>query len=532
MPLAPLQDHELGMARREPGGDRQAHDPGADDGERRVGHRAMIAGRPRRWRPGGLPPPAQRSAARQSTLSRWPSPLRSRDRCCSSSFCCVSPSRSSRRCSRSRTDAMPSIRSGSAPPRGPSASPTTRWRRPSPTRPTATASASSRAGSRSSSRSRSSPPAGSGSSSHGRARARPASVSAADRDRPRLLRDPRSRERAAGAAVRPLLDLPHRAEARLQPPDAARLLPGPCSRACARRRARRSRCSRRSLWVMARMGPSWWLWAWALLAGFNLLAAWIYPSLLAPLFNRFTPLSEGELRDEILALAGRVGFRAGGIFVMDASRRTAHGNAYFTGLFGQKRIVLFDTLARSDGVPRGRRGARARARPLQAPPRALGDRPERRDERRPLLRAEPAAAARALLRGFLAGAHLLRRARRLRALVRARELPAAAARERPVAQARVRGRSLRAPRRGEPRRPRRGAPQAARARAVCCPSRTRSTRASTTPTRRCSSACARWVRSRVPRAWPVPTDRAGARADRRCGRGARARRPPGSRRAA
>ncbi len=98
------------------------------------------------------------------------------------------------------------------------------------------------------------------------------------------------------------------------------------------------------LWVMARTGPAWWLWAWALVAGFNLLAAWIYPTLLAPIFNRFTPLAEGELRQEIEALAGRVGFRAAGIFVMDASRRTAHGNAYFTGLFGQKRIVLFDTL--------------------------------------------------------------------------------------------------------------------------------------------------------------------------------------------
>jgi STE24 endopeptidase len=98
------------------------------------------------------------------------------------------------------------------------------------------------------------------------------------------------------------------------------------------------------LWVMARLGSTWWLWAWALLAGFNLFAAWIYPTLLAPLFNRFTPLPPGELREEIQTLAERVGFRARGVFVMDASRRTAHGNAYFTGLFGQKRIVLFDTL--------------------------------------------------------------------------------------------------------------------------------------------------------------------------------------------
>lgn len=104
------------------------------------------------------------------------------------------------------------------------------------------------------------------------------------------------------------------------------------------------------LWIIGRMGPSWWLWAWAATTAFSLFAAWIYPSVLAPLFNRFTPLPEGELRDAILALAARVGFRTGGLFVMDASRRTAHGNAYFTGLFGQKRIVLFDTLVEAMGT--------------------------------------------------------------------------------------------------------------------------------------------------------------------------------------
>jgi len=103
------------------------------------------------------------------------------------------------------------------------------------------------------------------------------------------------------------------------------------------------------LWVMARMGSSWWLWAWALVVGFNVLAAWIYPTVLAPIFNKFTVLPEGELRESILALARRTGFRAGGIYLMDASRRTAHGNAYFTGLFGQKRIVLFDTLLEAMG---------------------------------------------------------------------------------------------------------------------------------------------------------------------------------------
>jgi STE24 endopeptidase len=103
------------------------------------------------------------------------------------------------------------------------------------------------------------------------------------------------------------------------------------------------------LWLMERMGPSWWLWAWGTTTAFSLFAAWIYPTVLAPLFNKFTPLPEGDLKDSILDLARRTGFRAGGISVMDASRRTAHGNAYFTGVFGQKRIVLFDTLLEAMG---------------------------------------------------------------------------------------------------------------------------------------------------------------------------------------
>ncbi len=103
------------------------------------------------------------------------------------------------------------------------------------------------------------------------------------------------------------------------------------------------------LWIMERMGPRWWLWAWAVTTGFSVFAAWIYPTVLAPLFNKFTPLPDGELKEAILDLARRVGFRAGGLFVMDASRRTAHGNAYFTGLFGQKRVVLFDTLLEAMG---------------------------------------------------------------------------------------------------------------------------------------------------------------------------------------
>ena len=95
---------------------------------------------------------------------------------------------------------------------------------------------------------------------------------------------------------------------------------------------------------MAASGRYWWLWSWLFVSAFSVVTAWLYPRVLAPLFNRFSPLPEGDLRDRILSLASATGFRAGGIWVMDASRRSTHGNAYFTGLFGQKRIVLFDTL--------------------------------------------------------------------------------------------------------------------------------------------------------------------------------------------
>ncbi len=102
--------------------------------------------------------------------------------------------------------------------------------------------------------------------------------------------------------------------------------------------------------LMERAGPSWWLWAWAAVAAFSILTAWLYPTLLAPLFNRFAPLPDGELRQRIEALAAKIGFRSRGVFVMDASRRSSHGNAYFTGPFGAKRIVLFDTLLEGLGV--------------------------------------------------------------------------------------------------------------------------------------------------------------------------------------
>ena len=101
------------------------------------------------------------------------------------------------------------------------------------------------------------------------------------------------------------------------------------------------------LWIMAATGDRWWLWAWAAMSGFSLFTAWAYPTFLAPLFNKFSPVEEGELKHGINALAARIGFRAAGIYVMDASKRSSHGNAYFTGVFGKKRIVLFDTLVTS-----------------------------------------------------------------------------------------------------------------------------------------------------------------------------------------
>lgn len=101
------------------------------------------------------------------------------------------------------------------------------------------------------------------------------------------------------------------------------------------------------LTVMDKMGDTWWLWAWGVMSGFSLLAMWLYPTFLAPLFNKFSPLEKGPLQDGIFALAKKVDFKTAGIFIMDASRRSSHGNAYFTGIFGEKRIVLFDTLVKS-----------------------------------------------------------------------------------------------------------------------------------------------------------------------------------------
>jgi STE24 endopeptidase len=98
------------------------------------------------------------------------------------------------------------------------------------------------------------------------------------------------------------------------------------------------------LWMMQTLGQTWWMWAGSLLIGFNLLMLWIYPTWIAPLFNTFTPLTDAALKARIEALAQRCGFGLSNILVMDGSKRSGHGNAYFTGFGKNKRIVFFDTL--------------------------------------------------------------------------------------------------------------------------------------------------------------------------------------------
>jgi STE24 endopeptidase len=98
---------------------------------------------------------------------------------------------------------------------------------------------------------------------------------------------------------------------------------------------------------LVRASPLWWLWAFLAASALQLLLAVLYPRLIAPLFNRFTPLPDGEVREQVESLARRLGFRARGIFLMDGSRRSTHGNAYFAGLGRARRIVLFDTLLAS-----------------------------------------------------------------------------------------------------------------------------------------------------------------------------------------
>lgn len=98
------------------------------------------------------------------------------------------------------------------------------------------------------------------------------------------------------------------------------------------------------LWLMASFSNTWAWWAWGLWVGFNLLVLWLYPSFIAPLFNKFTPLDDPSLSERIYALAKRCNYGLEGLFVMDGSRRSAHGNAYFTGFGKHRRIVFFDTL--------------------------------------------------------------------------------------------------------------------------------------------------------------------------------------------
>ena len=98
------------------------------------------------------------------------------------------------------------------------------------------------------------------------------------------------------------------------------------------------------LWLMGAAGPLWWLWAWCFWMGFNLLLMVIYPTFIAPLFNKFQPLEDESLKARVTALMQRCGFSAKGLFVMDGSRRSAHANAYFTGFGAAKRVVFYDTL--------------------------------------------------------------------------------------------------------------------------------------------------------------------------------------------
>ncbi|MFZ6690442.1 M48 family metallopeptidase [Undibacterium sp. SXout20W] len=98
------------------------------------------------------------------------------------------------------------------------------------------------------------------------------------------------------------------------------------------------------LTLMDKSGALWWLYAWVVWSGFQLLMMLIYPSVIAPIFNKFTPLEDDSLRSRIEGLMQRVGFASKGLFVMDGSKRSAHGNAYFSGFGAAKRIVFFDTL--------------------------------------------------------------------------------------------------------------------------------------------------------------------------------------------
>jgi STE24 endopeptidase len=101
------------------------------------------------------------------------------------------------------------------------------------------------------------------------------------------------------------------------------------------------------IWLMGAAGDLWWLWAWCVWMGFNVLLMLIYPTFIAPIFNKFEPLQDETLKERVTALMNRCGFTAKGLFVMDGSKRSAHANAYFTGFGASKRVVFFDTLLKS-----------------------------------------------------------------------------------------------------------------------------------------------------------------------------------------
>jgi STE24 endopeptidase len=98
------------------------------------------------------------------------------------------------------------------------------------------------------------------------------------------------------------------------------------------------------LWLMGSAGSLWWLWAWSAWMGFNLLALVLYPTVIAPMFNKFKPLEDEAFKARVTSLMDRCGFAAKGLFVMDGSKRSAHANAYFTGFGAAKRVVFYDTL--------------------------------------------------------------------------------------------------------------------------------------------------------------------------------------------
>ena len=98
------------------------------------------------------------------------------------------------------------------------------------------------------------------------------------------------------------------------------------------------------IWMMGATGVWWWLWVWGVWMGFNLLALLIYPIWIAPLFNKFHPLEDPQIKDRVSQLMARCGFTSKGFFVMDGSKRSAHANAYFTGFGASKRVVFYDTL--------------------------------------------------------------------------------------------------------------------------------------------------------------------------------------------